>query len=232
MKRIASIPRVLTKMTFLPAPECRTELRELYVDVPGDSLHQAATSGVFLNENESEFFDAIKTGNIDLVRSKLNNEDNPVNINAINSDGLTALQIAAKSGNSEIIKELLGKGADLNIALLQCVVEKDSESVAVLILSNHVQDIGLSGDNYITPSILAAQLGHYEIVHFLIENNYLIKEPHECECFCDECNGKSDMLLSQIAINRFRGLASPVYMCLRWAIVKTIIDSSEPFKLI
>ena len=205
-------------MAFLPAPECQTELRELYVDGPADSLNQAGTTGVFLNENDSEFFDAIKSGNIALFKGKLHDKDNPVNINAINSDGLTALQIAAKNGNSEIIKELLDKGADLNIALLQCVVENDPESVAVLILSNHVQDIGISGDSYITPTILAAQLGHYEIVHFLIQHDCLIKEPHDCDCFCNECNEKSDMLLSQIAINRFRGLSSPVYMCLRWAI--------------
>ena len=218
MKHTASIRQVLTKMAFLPAPECQTELRELYVDGPADSLNQAGTTGVFLNENESEFFDAIKNGNIALFKGKLNDKDNPVNINAINSDGVTALQIAAKNGNSEITKELLDKGADLNIALLQCVVENDPESVAVLILSNHVQDIGISGDSYITPTILAAQLGHYEIVHFLIQHNCLIKEPHDCDCFCNECNEKSDMLLSQIAINRFRGLSSPVYMCLRWAI--------------
>ena len=111
------------------------------------------------------------------------------------------------------MKELLDKGADLKIALLQCVVDDDLECVKVLL--DHKRDIGISGDSYITPTILAAQLGHYEIVHVLIQNNYLIEEPHECECDCEECTAKSDMLRSQIALSRFRGLSSPVYMCLR-----------------
>lgn len=201
-------------MTFLAAPESRTELRELcHVDGPERSLNQAATGGVFLNENESEFFDAIKGGNIDLVRTKLNDNNNAVNINAVNSDGLTALQMAAKNDKSEVILELLAKGADLNLALLQCVVENDPETVEVL--SKHADDREISSDSYITPTILAAQLGHYEVLHFLIEKNHLIKEPHGCECDCNECNKRSDMLRSQIAINRFRGLSSPVYMCLR-----------------
>lgn len=197
-------------MDFLAAPERRTELRELFVDGPCDNLNHAGTKGVFLNETESEFFDAIKDRDIALVRSKLNDKNNPVNINAINSDGLTPLQLAAKNDNPEIIQELLDNGADLNLALLQCVVENDPESVEVL--SNYTENIGISGDSYITPTILAAQLGHYEVLNILIEKNYLIKEPDEV---CSECNQKSDMLRSQIAINRFRGLSSPVYMCLR-----------------
>ena len=200
-------------MDFLAAPERRTELRELFVDAPSDNLNHAGTKGVFLNETESEFFDAIKDLDTALVRSKLNDKNNPVNINAINSDGLTPLQLAAKTDNPEIIQELLDNGADLSLALLQCVVENDPESVEVL--SSYAENIGISGDSYITPTILAAQLGHYEILNILIQNSHLIKEPHECECYCDECNQKSDMLRSQIAINRFRGLSSPAYMCLR-----------------
>ena len=200
-------------MTFLAVPESQTELRDLYVDGPGESLNQAATTGVFLNENESEFFDAIRHGNIDSVRRILDDKNNVVNINAINSDGLTALQLAAKNNNSEIIKELLNKDADLNLALLQCVVENDPESVEVL--SKHADGTKISSDSYITPTILAAQLGHYEVLHVLIEKNYLIEEPDKCECACRKCNEKSDMLRSQIAINSFRGLSSPVYMCLR-----------------
>jgi hypothetical protein len=135
-----------------------------HVDGPGESSTQTATTGVFLNpfidqktiQNEAEFFDAVKRGDIDLVKSKLDDTNNPVNINAINRDGETALQIAAEN--------------------------------------SHYQDI----------------------VHFLIQKNCVIKEPHECECACEEeCKGKTDMLRSQIAIKRFRLLSSPVCMCLR-----------------
>jgi ankyrin repeat protein len=165
--------------------------------------------------NEGEFFDAVKSGDIDLVKSKLDDTNNPVNINAINRDGETALQIAAKNSNFEIMKKLLAKKADLKNALLQCIVENDLECVKIL-LANGPGDIEISKDSYITPIILAAQLGHYDIVHFLIQNNCVIEKPHGCECTCEEeCKEKSDMFRSQIAINRFRGLSNPVYMCLR-----------------
>jgi ankyrin repeat protein len=167
------------------------------------------------NEGEN-FFDAVKSGDIDLVKSKLDDTNNPaVNINTINRDGETALQIATKNRNFDIMKELLAKKADLKNALLQCVIENDLECVEVL-LKNKPGDIEISKDSYITPIILAAQLGHYDIVHFLIQNNCVIEKPHSCECTCEEeCKEKSDMFRSQIAINRFRGLSNPVYMCLR-----------------
>ncbi len=202
-------------MDFSAPPDSKTELRELFVDGPGESLIETVTTGVFLDQNEVEFFDAVESGDINLVKRKLDDINNPVNINAINSDGETALQIAVENNKFEIMKELLAKGADLKIALLQCVIENDLECVKVL-LSNKPDDIHISEDSYITPTILAAQLGHYEIVHLLIQNKYLIEKPHDCECTCSkECGQKSDMLRSQIAINRFRGLSSPVYMCLR-----------------
>jgi ankyrin repeat protein len=167
------------------------------------------------NEGET-FFAAVKRGDIDLVKSKLDDTNNPaVNINAINRDGETALQIAAKNRNFAIMKELLAKKADLKNALLQCIVENDLECVKIL-LPNKPGDIEISKDSYITPIILAAQLGHYDIVHFFIQNNYVIEEPHDCKLNCnEECKKKSDMFRSQIAINRFRGLSNPVYMCLR-----------------
>ena len=189
----------------------RTELKELLTEAPDGGPTRTAATGVFLDENEVEFFDAVERGDIDLVKSKLNDTNNPVNINAINSDGETALQIAVEHNHFDIMKVLLDKKADLKIALLQCVIENDLECVKVL-LSNTPK---LTGDSYITPTILAAKLGHYDIVHFLIQKNYLIEEPHSIECTCPECEQQSDMLRSHIAINRFRGLSSPVYMCLR-----------------
>ncbi|CAB4026608.1 short transient receptor potential channel 5-like isoform X2, partial [Paramuricea clavata] len=176
--------------------------------------------------NVAEFFDAVKSGNIDLVKSKLDDTNNPVNINAMNSDGETALQIAAKNSNFEIMKELLAKKANLKNALLQCIIENDLECVKIL-LANKPGDIEISKDSYITPIILAAQLGHYDIVDFFIQNNCVIEEPHGCECACEkECEEKSHMFRSQIAINRFRGLSNPVYMCLRY--LKTEGSNDDP----
>ena len=206
-------------MAYCEPPEVKadiTELRELFVDGPGENSNQTTTTGIFLNDDEKELFSAVTRGDLELVKMKLSNYR--VNVNAINSDGDTVLQIAAENKKNDIMNELLDKGADLKIALLQCVLENDLKCVKVL-LSNNPPDIRISGDCYITPTILAAQLGHYEIVHFLVQNGYLIESPHVCknseECKKEKCTEKSDMLRSQIAIHRYRGLTSPVYMCLR-----------------
>ncbi|XP_028395064.1 short transient receptor potential channel 5-like [Dendronephthya gigantea] len=207
-------------MAYCEPPEVKTEiieLRELFVDGKNSNQNTTSQSGIFLNEAENELFSAVESGDLELVKTKLNNE---VNVNAINSDGDTVLQIAAENKKFDIMEELLDKGADLRIALLQCVLENDLECVKVL-LSNRPTNIGISEDCYITPTILAAQLGHYEIVHFLVQNDYLIERPHVCknsskECKKEKCEEKSDMLRSQIAIHRYRGLTSPVYMCLSY----------------
>ena len=190
------------------------------------------------------------------------------NKNDINSHNL---RIAAKNDNSDRIKELLYKGADLETlkreatnnksetirklceyvpnlqtALFQCVAEKDPESIVVLLLNYEGKKEYLKED-CITPTInLAAQLGHYEIIdeiaYFLIQSEYVSRDFPKDFSHCNEEkpkdnenpskddgkpsteNGKLDdvdgqlkkvMLLSQIAISRFRVLSSPVYMSLR-----------------
>ena len=216
------------------------------------------TTGIFLDENEAAFFVAVKSGDIKSVRSKLNDADKRVSKAAINSDGKTALQIAAENDNFDMVKELLNNTVnkpDLYTALLQCVVKNDLGCIKK-IFSEVPDDFKILGTAL---TIHAAQLRHYEIVYFLIQNGYLI---HECERTCTTCktesNGKecpdcktevdskecrtcntendkkecptcvktkvkkchghvciADVRRSQETINHFRGLTSPVYMCLK-----------------
>lgn len=166
------------------------------------------------NQNEVEFFDAVKEGDIVSVKSKICDTNNPVNVNAINSFGKTALQIAAKNSDKDVIDELLAAKADFKMAILQSVDQHDLEEIKNLV-SNLPENIKISDYSFITPTIRAAQLDHYDIVHYFILHKYFIEEPHECDCNCELCKPKSDMLRSQIAKNHFEGLSSPVYMCLR-----------------
>ena len=69
-------------MDYSAAPDSKVELRELFVDAPGEtSLHQN-TTGVFLDKNEADLFDAVAKGELDLVKNLLNDTNNPLNINA------------------------------------------------------------------------------------------------------------------------------------------------------
>ena len=184
---------------------------------------ETATNGVFLDQNDADLFAAVKNGDTNLVKSKLNDVNSPMNIDAINSDGETALQIATKIGNSDIIHELLKNGANLYTALSQCVLENNLECVKEL-LSKKPEHKFAELEELI---IQAAELGHYDIVHFfLIQKDCKINEPHDFECnkkCCKptECKEKTyasyaaDVRRSKIAINRFKGLSCPVYMCVR-----------------
>lgn len=41
--------------------------------------------------------------------------------------------------------------------------------------------------DHITPLILAAQCGHYEIIEMLIERGHRINKPHLPNCVCEKC---------------------------------------------
>ncbi len=145
------------------------------------------TTGVFLDENEAAFFAAVKSGDIKSVRSKLNDAVKRVSKDAINSDGKTALQIAAENNNVDMVKELLNNTVnkpDLYTALLQCVVKNDLGCIKK-IFSEVPDDFKLGT----ALTIHAAQLRHYEIVYFLIQNGCLI---HECERTCTTCKTESN----------------------------------------
>ena len=59
----------------------------------------------------NDFIDCIKQGNIEKIRKYLANN---VNINAVDSDGKTALMWACQSGHFEIAITLISSGADIN----------------------------------------------------------------------------------------------------------------------
>lgn len=201
-------------MDYQAAPNNRLELVDL-VDNGGSG------NGVLLEEHEKTLFKAVEQGDLEQVKLMLNQDSRPLNINAINSDGLTPLQVAVENKQLDIVKELLekGEGADVKTALLQCVLENDLQCVQILLTKK--ADVGMKQtDSYITPIILAAQLGHYEMVNLLMKNDQSIDEPCESSCACEDCATKSNILRSQIAINSFRGLSSPDYMCLQYLMAK------------
>jgi ankyrin repeat protein len=70
--------------------------------------------------------------------------ENPTNINAIDQSGLSALHYACETGNLEVVKDLIAKGANVNLPTI------------------HVDST--------TPIYLAAQHGHLEIVKELCDH--------------------------------------------------------------
>ena len=212
-----SIIRRTVATDYQAAPNNISELVEL-VD---SGVRNGSDCGVLLDVHEKTLFKAVEQGDLEQVRLILNQDGQPLNITAVNSDGLTPLQVAVENKRLDIVKELLetSQGADLKTALLQAVLENDLECVQILLTKKPDVEIKQS-DSYITPITLAAQLGHYDMVKLLMKNDQFIDEPCGSSCGCEKCALKSDMLRSQIAINSFRGLSSPNYMCLQYLMAK------------
>ncbi|XP_046844850.1 uncharacterized protein LOC124438702 [Xenia sp. Carnegie-2017] len=192
------------EMTFA-ASHTNLELQALHLDSADGNSTRISDAGV----SNEEFFNAVASGDVEAVQSKIKNTNNPVDFNAINSDGKTALQIAAENDRKDVIEKLLTEKADLKYALLRCVYENDLQCLEVLLTYHENSD-----DRLLAPTIKAAQLRHYEIVEHLMSKGYFIDDPDKCEYKSESCKLNSEMLRSQIAINCFRGLSSPVHMCL------------------
>ena len=101
----------------------------------------------------NEMIDAAKMNNPTLLKCLL---QNGADINAKDSDGISALIYAAAYGNLEIIKYLVVKGADINVA--------NSDGQTVLIFA--------SGSAY-TNAILGSE-EHAKLVKYLINKGKLI----------------------------------------------------------
>ena len=55
-------------MAFYEPPEVKAqvpELRELFVDGPGENSNQTTTTGIFLNDDEKELFSAVERGDFE-----------------------------------------------------------------------------------------------------------------------------------------------------------------------
>lgn len=103
-------------------------------------------------------------------------------------------------------------------------VRRGSYSVVVTL----VEGLDLNGDakllssDYTTPGwsrrefpplIVAAQLGHYDIIRFLISKGFTIEPPHDIQCACDNC--RLDYLrTSQERLSLYKALANPIWMTL------------------
>ena len=63
------------------------------------------------------------------------------------------------------------------------------------------------------PLILAAQLGHYDIIRFFLAKGYRIETPHDIQCSCDNCH-VDYLRTSQERLALYKALANPVWITL------------------
>ncbi|MDN5247658.1 MAG: ankyrin repeat domain-containing protein [Wolbachia endosymbiont of Tyrophagus putrescentiae] len=120
-----------------------------------------------------ELINAVKQSNLDKVKEYVNKG---ANVETKDSNGSTALHIAAKSGNLDITRFLLDKGADFNaqdslgfMPLHLAVEHGHLDIVKSLVEKGADVDAYQGGYSYSTALHLAAQKGHLDVIKYLIE---------------------------------------------------------------
>ncbi|RMX49199.1 hypothetical protein pdam_00005868 [Pocillopora damicornis] len=180
-----------------------------------------------INRLERKLFAAIQKGDLEKFRTILDFSKTKCDLNCVNSSGKTLLQEAVDVEDapvrSSIIKSLLSEGADLDLALLYVVRVDDVRSLKILLkfygppLSEPFPPLSPCIRKYskqelhMTPLILAACLRNFQIVKLLLEHGFTI-----CELQSDSqrpIEVVSEKLgPAMLRLNRYRALASPVYM--------------------
>lgn len=201
----------------------------------------------FINNNERDFLEYVKRGDLSAVREYV--DAGMVDINCMDGNGQTAVQIAVKEGNLNILSFLLFKKGDLFIdnALLDAINKESLECVMVLVDYDKQQketgtlpvkkerkvnentglEVSEQYTRFITPLVLAAQIGNYEITKFLMTHGYIIEDPHQKFCDCSACAelGRLGCYLSHL--NTYRALVSPVYIALKFLLTEPSLRTKD-----
>lgn len=136
---------------------------------------------------ENDLFNAIKHGNIKLVKNCLNNK---IDINAIDNNNDTPLHIAIKNGQTKkIICLLLKNGANLNIkdrdglnALHLAAHSGKLSLVEILLKHNATIDDFTDNPNRETALHLASRSGHLKVIKCLLAHGADINKKTGNEC--------------------------------------------------
>lgn len=121
----------------------------------------------------AEIHEAVSDNNLEAAKVLL--DEDPTILNDRDADGMTPLNLAAISGNYDIVKELLKRNADIHIGDLD-----NSQPIHLAAISGNTQIVELllaSGagvneqdNNGATPLIFAAGRRHLDMVKYLIES--------------------------------------------------------------
>ncbi|KAK0419150.1 hypothetical protein QR680_013981 [Steinernema hermaphroditum] len=188
-----------------------------------------------LTPQERMFLEAADQGNLPKLQRCLEEKSIlPLNVNALDTMGRTALEIAVDNENIEMVAVLLQQeNIRIGNALLCAIREGVYRLVEMLV--NHPsiskETLGEGWSQYldpqetataeyssdISPIILACHLNQFEILQMLLRKDARIEKPHKHSCICELCDKErlNDSLHHSLKrINTYRALASPAWMSL------------------
>ncbi|CAH1408067.1 unnamed protein product [Nezara viridula] len=180
-----------------------------------------------LLEEEKLFHELVAGGDVSAVSDFINKRPD-FNINCENYQGTSALHIAVKDDNEDMVQYLLSlPGIEVRDSHLFAI--RDNHPGILVMILDKLQSINPALEfmacsnspefaENVTPLILAAEAGHFEIVGLLISRGHVIPRPHKPRCFCkEECQAimkSQDMLsISSGKLHIYRALCNPAYIC-------------------
>ncbi len=123
--------------------------------------------------HKQEIHQAAKEGKFDAVKKML--KEDPDLVNAIDSDGLTPLHLAAEYGHRQIVELLLQEGADINAKSgfkrtpLHFAASSGHDEIVSLFIEKGAE-LNKNDSFVLTPIFQAAYNGHKNIVEMLLSN--------------------------------------------------------------
>ncbi|XP_041377987.1 short transient receptor potential channel 6-like [Gigantopelta aegis] len=193
-----------------------------------------------LSEGERYFLTAAEIGDIDTLKSLLN--EGKVSINCVDPQGRTALELAVAANVEGVVCHLLDKvsGRIVHKAFL-CACDYDRDTIFEIILQHPIyarspsdEDVELTMplySKYVTRRnpqvelqdklrealIRAAKRNNFQIVKQLMLRGATLVLPHDYFCNCNQCTTQRSedfKVYTSTRLDTFRAMASPAYMVL------------------
>jgi len=146
-----------------------------------------------VEELQRKFLNMIKTCEVSAVQELLD-KNRGFDINCKNYQGITGLNLAIEV-NCEQMIDLLLSWPELEIGdSLMRAIRHNLYPIVIKLLDilqvKSPETVQLGYENstefpqYLTPIMLAAQCGHYQIISLLLERGHTIQIPHKARCLC------------------------------------------------
>ncbi|XP_044267213.1 short transient receptor potential channel 4-like isoform X1 [Tribolium madens] len=179
-----------------------------------------------LQDSEKRFFELVHSGDVAAVNEFLS--ENPgFNINCVNFQGVSGLLIAVQSRSEPMVEFLLSQqDIDIGDCVLHAIRDNQPKILELLLEKQRntapsLEYVGVTHSSdfpdYVTPLILAAQCGHYEIIELLIDRGHTIGKPHSPSCRCMDCKAqleRDDLLHAEhLRLNLYKSVCNPAYIC-------------------
>ncbi|KAL4091059.1 hypothetical protein QTP88_025800 [Uroleucon formosanum] len=179
-------------------------------------------------ELQRKYLNMIKMCDVLEVQKLLENNSG-FDLNCKNYQGITCLNLAIEANCEPMIDLLLSRtGLEIGDSLMRAIRHNYYPIVIKLldllqVKSSERTMLGYEHSaefpQYLTPIMLAAQCGHYQIISLLLESGHTIPIPHKARCLCKEvCKSlvqlNSGLEASELKLSVFRALSNLFYIYL------------------